>query len=383
MLARTSEHFPGGQQPPTSSGPGRLYLRARSGHGHSVSRVWMGWAAVALALAAAAWPGLASGGSSAGKGVTTYPLTITNCGQKVTFTKPPSRVLIMNGSSVAEVESMIVLGLQKSIVANAQSYDVSDIPGMVAAIKKIPTGGLTLNKNYDVPAEQTLAMRPDLVLSTWYGGFNAKSGFASRQELAQVGINSLVTPLQCALGNPSPTAAEQTAYDSASIDSTYQYLTLLGEIFNRQAKAAEVIASLKSRIAAVEKRVAGKPRPHILIAFPDMAMMNSNGVPAVFAGGIYDSVVNAAGGVNTFKGASVKAMQQLDKEALASADVDVLVVGSFKPNENLKAEADALFREFPEWHASKTRMWVGVHDGFYVGPAEAWAIAKIAKVAHP
>ena len=348
----------------------------------SVRRVLIGLACVAVALVAV-WPSVASGRAAAGAGVTSYPFTIDNCGQKVTFTKPPSRVLIMNGSSVAEVESMIALGLQKSIVANAQSYGVSDIPGMVAAIKKIPTGGLTLNKNYDVPAEQTLSLRPDLVLSTWYGGFDAKSGFASRQELAQAGINSLVTPLQCALGNPSPTAAEQKAYDSASIESTYQYLTLLGKIFNRQAKAAAVIASLKERIGAVEKRVAGKDRPHILVAFPDMAMMNANGVPAVFAGGVYDSVVDAAGGVNSFKGASVKAMQQLNKEALAAADVDVLVVGSFKPNESLQAEADALFREFPQWHASKTRTWVGVHDGFYVGPADAWAIAKIAKVAHP
>lgn len=246
-----------------------------------------------------------------------------------------------------------------------------------------PDGGLTLNKNYDVPAEETLSLRPDLVLSTWYGGFNAKAGFASRQELAQAGINTLVTPMQCAEGNPNPTAAETKAYNSASIESTYQYLTLLGEIFNRQAKAASVIASLKARIDAVEKRVAGKGRPHVLIAFPDMSMMNANGVPAVFAGSIYDSVVNAAGGVNTFQGASVKAMEELNKEALAAADVDVLVLGTYTPGANPQAEADALFKEFPEWQASKTKTWVTTSDGFYIGPAEAWEIEKLSKVAHP
>ena len=174
-------------------------------------------AGAASTLVAAAAMTIFAGPASAAPTATHYPLTITNCCQTETFTKPPSRVLILNGSSVAEVESMIVLGLQKSIIANAQSYGVSDIPGMVAAIKKIPTGGLTLNKNYDVPAEQTLSLKPDLVLSTWYGGFNSKSGFASRQELAQAGANTLVTPLQCALGNPHPTAAEQHAYDSATV----------------------------------------------------------------------------------------------------------------------------------------------------------------------
>ncbi len=189
--------------------------------------------------------------------------------------------------------------------------------------------------------------------------------------------------MQCAEGNPNPTAAETKAYNSASIESTYQYLTLLGEIFNRQAKAASVIASLKARIDAVEKRVAGKGRPHVLIAFPDMSMMNANGVPAVFAGSIYDSVVNAAGGVNTFQGASVKAMEELNKEALAAADVDVLVLGTYTPGANPQAEADALFKEFPEWQASKTKTWVTTSDGFYIGPAEAWEIEKLAKVAHP
>jgi iron complex transport system substrate-binding protein len=47
---------------------------------------------------------------------THYPLTINNCGTSETFTRAPSRVILMNGASVAEVETMIELGLQKKIL---------------------------------------------------------------------------------------------------------------------------------------------------------------------------------------------------------------------------------------------------------------------------
>src|SRR5215212_6948391 len=69
---------------------------------------------------------------------TAYPLTIDNCGRKVTFEKAPSRVLLLNGASVGEVESFITLGIQDRIVANSQSYGVSDDPSMVDKVKAVP-----------------------------------------------------------------------------------------------------------------------------------------------------------------------------------------------------------------------------------------------------
>ena len=71
-------------------------MRFYKGTRRPVRRVLIGLACVAVALVAV-WPGVASGRAAAGAGVTSYPFTIDNCGQKVTFTKAPSRVLIMNG----------------------------------------------------------------------------------------------------------------------------------------------------------------------------------------------------------------------------------------------------------------------------------------------
>src|ERR1700741_3472076 len=111
---------------------------------------------------------------------TKYPVTIENCGRKVTFDEPPKRVVLLNGASVAEVESFLALGIEDAIVANGQSYGVSDEPGMVDKIAAVPTGGVKLNENFEIPREQILALKPDLVVSTWAGGFDDKIGSVTR-----------------------------------------------------------------------------------------------------------------------------------------------------------------------------------------------------------
>lgn len=327
--------------------------------------------------------GAQSTATAAATGPTRYPLTFDNCGTKVTFAHPPNRVLILNGTSVGEVESFVMLGLGKNILANAQSYGVSDDPSMIAKIKALPTGGLTMNKNFDVPAEQVLRLKPDLVVSTWSGGFDAKQGFATREQLAAAGINSLVNPVNCAYGKPNATPEEKRAYQGQSIESSFAYINLLGQIFDVRQKATTLVAQLRARIQAVRSRVAGQPQKNVLIAFPGMAMMNANGLPAVMTGGIYDDVIKAAGGVNTFAGKSSDMTRTLNKEQLATAKVDLLVVGLFTPNENGDADAKRLFAAYPQWAASKNKAYTVVSDGVYLGPLNAWAVEKIAKVVHP
>ncbi|POM23152.1 corrinoid ABC transporter substrate-binding protein [Actinomadura rubteroloni] len=311
-------------------------------------------------------------------GRTAYPLTFDNCGTKVTFRTPPRRVLILNGTSVGEVESFLMLGLGGSVVANAQSYGVSDDPSMIGRIKALPTGGVTANKNFDVPAEQVLKLRPDLVVSTWSGGFDARKGFATREQLAAAGITSLVNPVNCASGKPDATAAEKTAYKNQSINSSLEFLLLLGRIFDVQKRATELVDGLRARVDAIRRRVAGLPAKKVLIAYPGMAMMNANGLPAVMTGGIYDDVIRAAGGVNAFAGQGENLTRTLSREQLAAAQVDVLVVGLFTPQEKGDAEAAKLFAAYPQWRASRTRTYTVVSDGVYLGPLNAAGVEKIA-----
>jgi len=322
--------------------------------------------------------------ASAGPPVrTTYPLTIDNCGIKQTFTKAPERVLLLNGTSVGEVESFILLGLEKTVLANGQTYGVSDEPSMIAKIAALPKGGLTMNKNFDVPAEQVLALKPDLVVSTWSGGFDSAQGFATREQLAELGSRSIVNPVNCAYGKPGATQQEKDAYAAAGVQSSLSFLTLLGQIFDVQHKAADVVASLRSRIDEVQTKVDGAEAKKIVIMYPGMSMMNDNGLPAVMTGGIYDDVIEAAGGVNAFAGLGSDSTRTINAEQLAAAEVDVLVIGAFTPQDKPEADAQDLFEKFPQWKASQTKTSAIVADGVYLGPLNAWAVEKIAKAAHP
>ncbi|TDC92499.1 ABC transporter iron(III)/siderophore-binding protein [Nonomuraea deserti] len=314
---------------------------------------------------------------------TSYPLAFDNCGMKVTFAQAPQRVLILNGTSVGEVESFILLGLEKTVLANAQSYGVSDDPSMIDKVKALPTAGLTMNKNFDVPAEQVLKLKPDLVVSTWSGGFDAKKGFATREQLAAAGITSLVNPVNCAMGKPEATEQEQRAYRNQSINSSLEFISLLGRVFDVQQRALDLIGELRGRVETVRQRVAGLPAKKVLIAYPGMAMMNANGLPAVMTGGIYDDVVRAAGGVNAFAGQTSDMTRTLNKEQLATAQVDVLVVGLFTSGEKGDEEAAKIFAAYPHWAASQSKAYTVVSDGVYLGPLNAWAVEKISKVVHP
>lgn len=313
---------------------------------------------------------------------TAYPLTIDNCGRKVTFDRAPSRVVLLNGTSVAEVESFITLGIQDRILANSQSYGVSDDPSMVDRIRAIPSGGLKLNQNFEVPREQVLALKPDLVVSTWAGGFDEKIGSVTRDQLDAAGVKSFVTPVNCAYGDPNASPQDKARYQAQSVESSFELLLRLGEIFDVRQRAADYVNQARGQLAAIQQKMAGQQRKNVLVAYPGMAMMNNNGLPAIFGGGVYDDIVSRAGGANPFAGKTTSQLAEINAEALASAQVDVLVIGLFQPGEKPDVMAQDLFAKFPGWQASKTKTYTSVSDSFYLGPLNTVAVRKIADAAH-
>ncbi|WP_019076011.1 ABC transporter substrate-binding protein, partial [Streptomyces hokutonensis] len=184
----------------------------------------------------------AAGGSTTEAAVskTGYPVTLKNCGGTETFPKAPSRVVVMNGASVAEVSTLLALGLQDKIVANQQTYGMSEVTGRAAAIKALPTGDVKLNDAYDIPREAMLGLRPDLVLSTTSYGFDEKNGFATRDQLKAVGANSYVSPQGCDQDTSKMTIAD-----------SYTLLRDMGKVFNVTEKAEKLIAASEKNIAAV------------------------------------------------------------------------------------------------------------------------------------
>lgn len=308
--------------------------------------------------------------TEAAASTTGYPVTLENCGHKETFKKAPSRVVVMNGASVAEVSTLLALGLGDKIVANEQSYGMSEVPGRAAAIKKLPTGGVKLNEAYDIPREAMLGLRPDLVLSVTTYGFDQKNGFATREQLKQVGANSYVSPQGCD-DDPS----KMTVADS------YRLLRDMGKIFDVSDRAEKLIAASEKNIAAVSKKVKGEKKPKVMVLFSNMSM-GSNDFSSVVAKGIINDILTKAGASNAFESAATTTFADLSKEQVAATDVDAVVVIAYN-DPNPAAYAKKLLKEFPQWPAARNNTYVTVSDSMYLGPSNDLAVEKIAKKLHP
>lgn len=327
--------------------------------------------------------GLASAGcaeSSAGKAAEAeqpaassaagYPVTLENCGVKQTFTEAPRRVVVMNGASVAEVSTLLALGLKDRIVVNQQSYGRSEVPGRADAIKDLPKGDIKLNDAFDIPREAMLGQRPDLVLSTTAYGFDAKNGFATRDQLRDVGANTYISPQGC-----DQDTSKMTIADSRTL------LRDMGKIFGVGDRAEKLIAESDKRIAEISEKVKGEKKPKVMILFSNMAM-GGNDFSSVVAKGIYNDILAKAGGTNAFESASSTSFADLSKEKVAAADVDALVVISYN-DPDPTAYAKKLLKEFPQWPAAKNDAYVVLSDSVYLGPSNDVAVEKIARMLHP
>jgi iron complex transport system substrate-binding protein len=338
--------------------------------------------ATALVVAALALTVTACGGGtpipatdaatqSAGEGKTHYPLTITNCGKPYTFTKAPSRVVVMNGGSVAEVSSLLALGLGSRIVANAQNYGASDVPGRADAIKALPTGGVTLNNQQDIPREAMLGLRPDFVISTYEGGFAADNGFATRDDLAKVGANTYVPQHAC--------GATGTVVGKPAIQNSYDLLRDLGRIFDVPDKAAQVIAASRQKVAAAADKVKGKPAKNVLLVFPGMG---ADDFSSIAAAGMWNDILAQAGAANPFDDPAGAEFATVSKEKLATTPIDALIVVNYQ-NPDPDGSARKILAQFPQWDATRNNRYLVLSDSIYLGPSNDVAVDKIARLVHP
>jgi iron complex transport system substrate-binding protein len=310
-------------------------------------------------------------------GPTSYPLTITNRGEEYTFEEPPSRVVVMNGGSYAEVSSLLALGVGDRVVANAQELLLSDRPELAEQAAELPTGDVDLGEMGDIPREAMLGLRPDFVLSTWGGGFSAENGFATRDELRQAGANTYVPEAYC--------AGDGSIDDDQTVEDSYELLRDLGRIFDVGDRAEELIADAEQRIAAVEQAVAGREPKRVLFMIPGMDMGGEfSSVGA--GGGVWTDIIERAGGDNVFaEDGGGEVFANPGREQMAAADVEGLVTKTWQHDEwaGARATANDLLDRFPEWPASEEQRYVVLAESIYLGPSNALAVEEIARMLHP
>lgn len=287
-----------------------------------------------------------------------FPVTIENCGRKLTFTKAPERVVTL---WQPPNEMLLALGLQDRIVAMAGNY-TDLLPELATAAAKIPIIG----KSMDWPAkEMLLSQKPDLVVSEGLVGFafDATQGRATVEELNAAGAQAISTGSSC----------DPMAPSAKSLATVYADLEMLGQIFGVTDRADALIAKLKAHEEAITAKVAGSAP--VKVAFYN----GGEGPLNVLTSGVWEDEMTRAGGKDVLP-ANV---YQVSAEEFAAAQPDVILVGYFpgQDPDQLVAYLKKTFPNIPAVQNSRlapipvieTEASVRIMDGF----------EKIARALHP
>lgn len=172
---------------------------------------------------------------------TTYPLTVENCGQQVTFQKAPERAVAL-GQNSAEI--LFLLGLEDRMAATA-FWPNEVLPELEAANSQVEV--LTV----EFPTlEAILSKQPDFVPAMLLTLMGPDSKVAKRADFEGLGIPTYISPSACS------TAVEGTdAYGSRdslwTMDLLYQEIEELAKIFDVSDRGAALIDDFKAREAAL------------------------------------------------------------------------------------------------------------------------------------
>jgi iron complex transport system substrate-binding protein len=177
---------------------------------------------------------------------TTYPLTIENCGQSVTFDHAPANAVAL-GQNSAEI--MLLLGLEDRMAATA-FWPNKVLPELAEANRKVDVISV------EFPTlEAVLSHQPDFVAAMLTTLLGADSKVAKRSDFENLGVPTYLSPSAC-----STALDAGDAYGTRdalwSMDLLYSEIEDLSLIFNVADRGDALIADFKAREAALRARFA-------------------------------------------------------------------------------------------------------------------------------
>ena len=168
---------------------------------------------------------------------TDYPLTLTNCGQDVTFDRAPERVVSI-GQSATEV--LYSLGLASRVVGTSVWFNP-----VLPEFTEVNAGIERLADN-DPSFESVVGKRPDLVAAQyeWHVGDTGSVG--TREMFHDLGIASYVMPVDCDTKDNSTggDGIRTAAFETASI---YKGIRELAAIFDVQDAGQALVSALQAQ----------------------------------------------------------------------------------------------------------------------------------------
>jgi len=296
---------------------------------------------------------------SAEPDLSTYPVTVENCGRELSFDAPPERVISL---WQPPTEILLALGLENRIIALAGSY--APYPDEFAPIVEgIPAIGTAMAW----PAREVLlAEQPDFVISEGLDsfGYDASLGYATVEEIEASGA-TVYASAACSYANPESTPR--------NIDRVLNDIRTLGTIFGVSERAEELIARMEAQRQTVKDAVRG--RDPVRVAFYN----GGQGPLFVLNSSMWADLLVTAGGESVFDPTAF----QVSVEEFAAADPEVILMGTY-PGQSAEDLSTFLQTTFPTVSAVQNgRLYpvetINVENSIRI----MYGLETIAKALHP
>ncbi|MEW1721856.1 ABC transporter substrate-binding protein [Streptomyces sp. NPDC093109] len=297
--------------------------------------------------------GKAGGGQAVSGGG--YPLSLKNCGQTVTVKAEPRRAVSLNQGTT---EIMLTLGLADRMAGTATWTD--PLPkALVKANAEVPR----LADN-NPSFEKVLDAEPDFVASSFISTLG-KGGVATRAQFEKLGVPTYVSPADCTK-NDKVVGTDGARSTPLTMDVIYQEVEDLAKVFGEEKRGAEVVASLKARMAAAVEGIdpvkAKKTTVLYWFANSDSPYMaGCCGAPGI--------ITNAVGAKNIFDDTQDE-WPQINWETVADRNPDFLVIGDLT-RKSQTAETAAKKIEFLESNPVTKKMDAVKHKRYVLLSGQA------------
>ncbi|WP_109028859.1 ABC transporter substrate-binding protein [Streptomyces rubrogriseus] len=240
-----------------------------------------------------------------------YPVTVENCGEKLTFEKAPRRV-VTNDVGITEI--MFALGLEDHMAGYVMPDDKGDLTKVPWKDGYRKTTWLSKER---INKELVLDARADLVFAGWNYGFSEGDGFTP-QALRRVGVDSYLLSESCRNGQGKARGV------MPPLDALYTDLRNLGKVFDVEDRAETLVARFRDQVArARAKAPKGVDRPRVFLY--------DSGEDKPLTAGAYagpHDIITKAGGDHVMKDLK-DSWTTVGWETVVARDPEVIVINDY------------------------------------------------------
>lgn len=233
-----------------------------------------------------------------------YPVTIENCGAKVTFDKAPEKGVLLQSAAVPFLHEIGVLGDLVTARAGAYSREYYDDETW-AEIESIPmlSDDIDSSGHLQISKEVVLAQQPDVVFG--------EADNLNRDTLGAAGIPLLEEPALC----PKPPA-------DPSFDDISEQMRTYGKVFDAHDEAEAAVKRLDAQLAAVLEKVDPAESRTAAVLYPTVG----GGTPYAYGTlSMAHPQLEAAGFANAFADVDERVFE-VTLEELVGRNPDVLIL---------------------------------------------------------